>query len=236
MLPCCHGKNQATQQASPSSRPSLPLALEPHTVFPPVHHDGDHGQHIDEALAVLLEVDDFQLDLPPLFERLLHLPDGFLLDVAAGRPGVDLSVWGLEEPAVVAPDLVKGVAGHVGEGRRGVDDGLVWQCHVAENEGAGVVDGAEIYPGVWSEADGSLGKVSKQSAWVRVAEEADQNLHQIVPSWGVQAVVEEGRLRVDEAVGWILLQSHPRVSKKPLACQEKAGAQVPQWPQTPRCS
>lgn len=96
---------------------SLPLALEPHAVFPPVHHDGNHGQHIDEALAVLLEVDDFQLDLPPLLQRLLHLPDGFLLDIAAGSPGVDLSVWGLEEPAVVAADLVKGIAGHVGEGR-----------------------------------------------------------------------------------------------------------------------
>lgn len=160
------GPNQASKSSSCpfiKATASLPLALEPHAMFPPIHHDRNHGQHIDEALAVLLEVDDFQLDLPPLFERLLHLPDGFLLDIAAGRPGVDLSVWGLEEPAVVAADLVKGVAGHVGEGRGSVNDGLVRQCHVAENEGARVVDGAEIYPGVWSEADGSLGNVSKQS-------------------------------------------------------------------------
>jgi hypothetical protein len=135
-------------------------------VLPPIHHDRNHGQHIGETLSVLLKVDDFKLDLPPLFESLLHFSDSFLLDIAAGRPGLNLSAWGLEEPAVVASDLVKGVAGHVGEGRRSVDDGVIWQCHVAENEGAGVVDGAEIYPGVWSEADGSLGNISKPSACV----------------------------------------------------------------------
>ena len=165
-------------------------------MLPLIHHDRNHGQHIDETLSVLLKVDDFKLDLSPLFESLLHFSDGFLLDIAAVRPSENLSAWGLEEPAVVASDLVKGVTGHAGEGWRSVDDGLIWQCHVAENEGAGVVDRAKVYPWVWPEVDGSLDtSVNSPLAW-KEAGAANQNLHQIISSWGVQAVVEEGRLRV----------------------------------------
>ncbi len=69
-----------------------------------------------------------------------------------------IAVWGLQEAAVLAEDFAAGVTGQGFEGLAAVDDGHVEGGHVAEEEGAGGVDGAEVDFGVGAGFDSYLFK------------------------------------------------------------------------------
>ena len=76
--------------------------------------------------------------------------------MGAAHAGLDGAVRGLQEAAVQAEDFGGGVAGQALEGFGAVDDGHVGLGGVAEEEGAGGVDGADGDRGVRAEGDGNL--------------------------------------------------------------------------------
>ena len=94
---------------------------------------------------------------------LFESEDGVVADVGAAHAGLHNAVGGLQEAAVAAEDLGAAVAGEVLEGLRAVEDGHVRGGGVAEEEGAGGVDGAEGDEGGGAEGDGDLwGGVSRR--------------------------------------------------------------------------
>ncbi|KAL1836285.1 hypothetical protein VTK73DRAFT_5107 [Phialemonium thermophilum] len=115
--------------------------------------DGDQRDQVQERLPALPVVDQAQLHLPPL----LHLPlqgiDGAVLDELSLAPQLHPTVRGLQEPAVLAEDLVPTVPRQVLEVVGDVDDGTVVQGDVADDKRAGHVHGAELDLGVLPRGD-----------------------------------------------------------------------------------
>lgn len=123
---------------------------------------GDHGEDVDEGGAVLAEVEDLELDLVVGLDGAAHGAHGVLVDVLAGRLAADLASRGLQEAAVLAHDLLVGVARQQAEGLGGVDDGRVGLLEVAEQQGDGAVDGAELDLGVRAAGDAELGVLDEE--------------------------------------------------------------------------
>jgi hypothetical protein len=57
--------------------------------------DGNDGQDVDKALAILLKIDDLDLYLGILLDSSTHPSDGVSIDIGSGRLGADLATRGL---------------------------------------------------------------------------------------------------------------------------------------------
>lgn len=82
-------------------------------------------------------------------DRLAHSLHRRTVNVLARRPGCHTAARRLQEAAIAAPNFRHTKACHLQKRVGGVDDGLIGESQVADDQGDGAVDGAEIDLWVW---------------------------------------------------------------------------------------
>jgi hypothetical protein len=132
-----------------------------------VPEDGDHGEEVGEAAAILAEVGEFHLHLGVVPHGMAHLAHCLVVDELAAGLWLDLATGGLKEAAVLAHDLGLRIAREHDEGVRGVDDGRVGLLEVAKQQGDGAVDGSKL--DLWVGSGGY-----PQLRWVLVGAQCDR--------------------------------------------------------------
>jgi len=88
------------------------LALESNRIVVDIAlvHDWNHGEVVDEWLAVLLEVANLDLQLSVPFNCFSHLLDRLFVDIFSCGLGVDATVRSLKETAISVQNLIHRVA------------------------------------------------------------------------------------------------------------------------------
>lgn len=112
--------------------------------------DGNHGEDISEAGAVLAEVWYFQLNLVVGVDRSAHVLNQVLGHMLARRSLINGAVVGrrLEKAAVAANHLLARVACQLEERIRCIHDGRVRKRKIAKDHGTRRVNRTKVYLGI----------------------------------------------------------------------------------------
>lgn len=124
--------------------------------LPHLINNRNHREQVHKRLSTLPIVDQTNLRLRLRVDTILQVQNRTVVAVLALDARGHSAIWRLQEPAVLADDLVLGVARQALEAFGRVLDGAVVHFGVAHHEGAGEIHGADVDLRVWSVCDFDL--------------------------------------------------------------------------------